>query len=211
MRFSHKQLPTNGFTLLELLIVVVILSTLAAIVIPSFMTPKKQMAESFIRANEKIVQNSIDRYQTEHGFYPLPTISIERCPTYSNLQNTSQPVAMQNFINNLKLYSSADGHACNYKNAFKYPYGPYLSKSIPANPLCGYSQVYVYSDSDSLPKTNDQNGWAYNYSTGEFTALKESHGCTSETGQGSFGFFIILLLAWRVLHIHITFNCAANQ
>ena len=61
---------TSGFTLIEVMVVVVILAILAAIIVPRVMGRPEQARK--VRANADIlaIQNALDLYQLDNGFYP---------------------------------------------------------------------------------------------------------------------------------------------
>ncbi|MGB0866362.1 MAG: type II secretion system protein [Granulosicoccaceae bacterium] len=192
----RRQNMAHGFTLVELLIVVVILSVIASIAVPSFKVSNAQTAKSFIVANTKVVQSAIDRYKIEHGSYPQATQSVYGCSVYTGGSASSQPAAMKNFINRMLLYTNAEGEACNSRSNGKYNLGPYLSKPVPMNPLCGYEHIYVHSSTDKKLSENTQFGWAYNYNSGRFYALCGPDEDSQPIGQGAvnYGFMALLLL-----------------
>jgi general secretion pathway protein G len=53
-----------GFTLVELLIVIVILAVLAAIAIPKFMDSGTRSKESSLKSNLKLVRTALELFQT---------------------------------------------------------------------------------------------------------------------------------------------------
>ena len=61
----------QGFTLVEILIVVVILGILAAIVIPQFTEASDDARESAIRSDLQTVRSQLELYKVQHtGSYP---------------------------------------------------------------------------------------------------------------------------------------------
>lgn len=60
-----------GFTLVELLVVIVVLAVLAAIVLPKFMNSSARSKESALRSDLKLMRNAISLFQTDTGKYPL--------------------------------------------------------------------------------------------------------------------------------------------
>ncbi len=182
MDIHHCSRKTSGFTLLELMIVVVIISVLSAVVVPAFNLQRGASAQSFLAANQKIVQEAIDRYSAEHGNYPRASTPRTTCPLLSTA--TIQPARMRNFVNRLLMHSDVNGAVCNDRSKGLYPLGPYLKKTIPTNPLCDFEMIYVYSNADTPPRKNTRYGWAYNYDSGEFLALGPAQGCSDASGGG---------------------------
>lgn len=66
MKHAHQQ----GFTLLEIMVVVVILGILAALVVPKLMSRPEQAR--LIKAKHDILtlQSGLDLYKLDNGFYP---------------------------------------------------------------------------------------------------------------------------------------------
>ena len=98
----------RGFTLVELLIVVVILGILAAIVVPQFSDASTDARFSSLYTNLSTMRGQIELYRLQH--------------------NGSYPVLL-NFANQMTSKTDADG---TINAAGKY--GPYLQK-VPNNPF----------------------------------------------------------------------------
>ncbi len=60
----------NGFTLIEVMVVVVILGILAAIVIPKFMGRPEQARIVKVKQDIMAIQSALDLYKLDNGFYP---------------------------------------------------------------------------------------------------------------------------------------------
>ena len=63
-------MKNKGFTLVEILIVVVILGILAAIVIPQFTDASTQSKVSSCKSSLKSMRGQIELYKIHHGVYP---------------------------------------------------------------------------------------------------------------------------------------------
>ncbi len=103
-----------GFTLVEILIVVVILGILAAIVIPQFTQASTEARENSLRANLQTMRSQIELYKIQHN---------------DTLPGT---VAGVTFENAMEEYTLITGASCLQSAANAL--GPYL-QSIPVNPF----------------------------------------------------------------------------
>lgn len=71
MKNSSKHIKSpKGFTLLELLTVMMILSVLASIAVPSYKRSQIKARESVLAENLYQMRRSIDAYYADHGSYP---------------------------------------------------------------------------------------------------------------------------------------------
>lgn len=61
---------TLGFTLVELLVVIVVLAVLAAIVLPKFMNSSARSKESALKSDLKLMRNAISLFQADTGKFP---------------------------------------------------------------------------------------------------------------------------------------------
>jgi general secretion pathway protein G len=65
-RFSHQ----NAFTLVEMLLVLVILATLAAIVIPKFAGRSEQAKVTAAKSQVNSIEIALDSFEVDNGYYP---------------------------------------------------------------------------------------------------------------------------------------------
>ena len=152
-----KRTAKKGFTLVEILIVVIILGILAAIVIPQFTQASGEARNSNLMTNLQTIRSQLLLYKTQHNeTYPGST--------------TDATV----FGKQLTLYSDAAGGTATAPDA-THPYGPYL-QSVPKNPISAVSTVTVVNNAaTAFANPAADGGWWFNMATGEFRAnLKAS-------------------------------------
>jgi general secretion pathway protein G len=65
-----------GFTLVELLVVIVVLAILAAIVLPKFMNSSARSKESALKSDLKLIRNAIGLFQADTGKYPNALVDL---------------------------------------------------------------------------------------------------------------------------------------
>jgi general secretion pathway protein G len=138
----------KGFTLVEILIVVIILGILAAIVIPQFTQASTQAKESNLKTNLQTIRSQLLLYKMQHDAeaYPGATF-VAQMTTYTNSAGTAQAAA--DATHNL---------------------GPYL-QTIPVNPASNVSTVRIVTGAGTAfaaPTTDG--GWWFNSTTGEYRA-----------------------------------------
>lgn len=105
----------DGFTLVEILIVVVILGILAAIVIPQFSQASTDAKKSSLSSNLQTIRSQIALYKIQHTGDAAPTLL--------------------KFEAAMTQWTNAAGDVSAVVNA-AYPYGPYL-QTLPRNPVTG--------------------------------------------------------------------------
>ena len=111
-------MKNTGFTLVEILIVVIILGILAAIVIPQFTEASNDARESALASDLQTVRSQLELYKVQH---------LERYPNINAAGVADASVA--NFLARLTgrtlLTGAIDAGG---------PFGPYLQK-FPTNPF----------------------------------------------------------------------------
>lgn len=178
----------SGFTLVELLIVVIILAILAAIVIPQFSSATTDAQEAALDSNLGSLRNAIELYKAQHiatgtnSGYPGSAASSTGCTTKgSGGANTNQA-----FSDHLLMYTDASGNTCTVGDATTYKFGPYLRKGTPTDPITqkgsAVADIVVTSTGAKLAPAAATGGWAYDTKSGEivmnyFSAtIKDSKG-----------------------------------
>lgn len=146
----------EGFTLVEVLIVVAILGILGAIVLPSFQDNFVLAKESAAKDNLRILRNAIELYASQHGNVP---------PGYNN--NDSSSVASprtfySQMAENRDYLSSIPRNPFNDKNALAVIDN---GSSFPTEPYLTSLKGWIYKPSTKTIKLNwlgtDSKGVAY--------------------------------------------------
>lgn len=165
---SRQQLPERqgrqrfgrrgGFTLVEILIVVVILGILAAIVVPELTSASRQARENVMKDDIRFMREQILRYRIQHD---------DVCPGYPAGVPAGVP-SEANVVAQMTQYSDARGNAnAVYTDVFRY--GPYLTR-IPDNPITGVSGILVVVNGAAIPAPDKTQpyGWMFKPETLEF-------------------------------------------
>ena len=113
----------KGFTLIEILIVVIILGILAAIVIPQFTNASKEAKQSSLVTMVQSLRSQIALFKLQHNDY-LPGTNPLNGATFDGAV----------FWDQMTLFSDVNG-ATNATKTAVFDKGPYM-QSIPKNPLC---------------------------------------------------------------------------
>ena len=77
----------SGFTLVELLVVMLILGLLAAIAIPSFFNQRDKAKDADAKAGVRTAQTAMETYATDHGGQYTPTPSVADLRTIEQTLN----------------------------------------------------------------------------------------------------------------------------
>ena len=134
----------RGFTLVEILIVVVILGILAAIVIPQFTQASTEAKTNSLCSDLQTLRSQIELYKVQHN---------DIAPNAGD--------ATPSFTQQMVFTSNSDGDVSTDKvRTTTYNLGPYLER-VPENPFNSLATV------GPIGTTDGSVGWAYDPNTGE--------------------------------------------
>jgi len=146
---AWNHIDRRGFSLIELVIVVVILGVIGGIAIPRLSRGAEGAADSALIADLAVLRNAIDLYTTEHeGLLPSEA----------------------GFVNQMTLYSDISG-ATNAAKGGAFIYGPYM-RAIPPLPVNGEGPATKGMKGDTGVAGAAAAGiaWVYDETTGAVNA-----------------------------------------
>jgi len=161
----------GGFTLVELLIVVIILSILAAIAVPQFASSSTDAKNSALDSNLATMRSAIELYNQQHGAYPSAVASSGGTAPTGGTAGTGAAGSGQAFIDQLTMYSNASGQTATSSDT-NYKYGPYLKKGVPIEPISNSAAVEISTAGVlGMTATNGTNaGWKFDNKSGQIIA-----------------------------------------
>jgi len=147
--FRNKR---HGFTLVEVLIVVVILGILAATALPQFTATGDDARETALRQDLQTLRGQIALFRLHHAG--------------NNPGDGS--TAAKDVIDALLLSTDATGTT---GAPGTLPFGPYFAGRIPPNPYSGGSGLLIVADvAAAVANDSATEGWIYNPATGRIKA-----------------------------------------
>lgn len=134
----------KGFTLMELLIVIIVIAVLAAIALPKFVNSGARSKEAALKSNLKIYRNAITLFTNDTGAYPA---------TLAALAATSAPASGLDATGATKSINATDWK------------GPYV-QTIAPDPVSGSAVTYsvatgTVGNVSSSASGNDSAGVAF--------------------------------------------------
>ncbi len=144
LKTGRRHFHPGGFTLVEILIVVIILGILAAIIIPNVSSASTQTRENMIKENLRMFRQQIGAYRAEHD---------DVSPGYPNNDPSETPteaVFIQQMTQTTDKYGNSPGS-----------YGPYMRK-VPENTVNNLTSIQILANGEDLPaEGGNTHGWIY--------------------------------------------------
>jgi len=147
----------NGFTLVEILIVVLMLGLLAAIVLPRFSNASATARASMLADDLRVIRTQLSVYKAQHtGVAP-------GYPVAGGAANEAT------FVAQMTMATNTDG-ATQPVGTPNFDLGPYL-REMPVNPFNDKTSIRILADAQAFPNvaTGDF-GWIYKPATLKFKA-----------------------------------------
>jgi general secretion pathway protein G len=86
---NRKSKIVNGFTLVEMLLVITIIGILAALVIPKMVGRSEQARQTAVRADLSAIKTALDAFEVDNGYYPKSLQDLFQQP--NNAKNWHGP------------------------------------------------------------------------------------------------------------------------
>lgn len=162
---------TRGFTLVEILIVVVILGILAAIVVPQFTEASTEAKTNSLCSDLQTLRSQIELFKAQHNDY---------CPGNAGLLGSTAVVATD-FMNQMVWVTDIEGRNAAVPSKQRDDtvdppliYGPYLER-VPINPfndrvMAAPNEKHGLIDNSGWDMFDNVGSWEYNAVTGEIQA-----------------------------------------
>ena len=154
MRRKSDNLRARGFTLIEILIVVVILGILGAIVLPRFSNASQLARTNTLKDDLRYLRTQLVVFKAQHR---------DVAPGYANGNVNTSPTEkaftqqMTGTTNEFCAVGSASS---------QYRFGPYLTR-MPPNPINNLTTVKMVANGQPMPTPDGSTGWIYKPSTVE--------------------------------------------
>ncbi|MFT3785242.1 MAG: prepilin-type N-terminal cleavage/methylation domain-containing protein [Tepidisphaeraceae bacterium] len=152
MQVRSTRRSTKGFTLVEILIVVIILGILAAIVIPQFTSATTDARNNSASSLQNTIRSQLQLYRLEHNDQLPATM------TGVSVGSNSTAAAWDSMIGKTNADHTTTGTPDK---------GPYM-QAVPTNPLNSSNLVFVTNSDTANPSTAA--GFILNTSNGRFWA-----------------------------------------
>ena len=159
----------SGFTLIEMIIVVIVLGILSMIIIPQITVSTEDAKVSTLQTNVTAMRSAIELYYHQHD---------EKYPGMKKTDGTGTDVATAAeaataFVDQLTKYTEVSGKAAGDGATLTNPFGPYIKGGkVPKNPFDDDNDVKCdITETDITVRTPDSStSWLFYCKTGVLIA-----------------------------------------
>ncbi len=166
MPISKPSKLNAGFTLVELLIVVIILAILAAIVVPQFSSATRDTQESALDANLAGMRNAIELFKVQHNDWPGAGATGAGGDCTGGTKGVGLAGTKEAFSEHLTQFSDKLGNTCTVQFG-TYKFGPYIRKAMPMDPVTDKTDIVVTALGTPIVPSAATGGWAYDTKSGQ--------------------------------------------
>jgi len=152
---GERTVNQSGFTLIEMLIVVIVLGILAMIIIPQITVSTDDAKVSTLQTSLAGIRSAIEVYYVQHNnVYPGEKKNDGSADSGSDVE------AATAFLQQLTRYTNSSGAVTATKDS-TYKFGPYVKTgALPTNPFNDNSDVVADYDVTSITQTRTVAGTA---------------------------------------------------
>ena len=164
---------SSGFTLIEILIVVILLGILATIIIPQISVSSDDAKLNALKTNLANMRSAIELYYYQHDHtYPGEN-------SVSGVTTADAGVAATAFLQQLTRFTASTGQT-SVTNTGSFTYGPYLKgATLPTNPYNNNVDVLCDATETNITVRNStaaDNAWKFYTQTGVLIAADGTAG-----------------------------------
>ncbi|GAA0289609.1 prepilin-type N-terminal cleavage/methylation domain-containing protein [Kineococcus aurantiacus] len=106
----NRRPPDDGFSLIELIVVMVIMGVLAAVAIPSFLSQRHRAFDSQARADVRAAQNEVEAYFSGSQAYPDAVLWSDASPVPANAATVKRSKDVAPGVSSLVYRHSGDDY-----------------------------------------------------------------------------------------------------
>lgn len=117
----------QGFSLIEIMVVVVIMGILAALIVPNIMNRPDQARAVKAKQDILAIENALELYRLDNGYYPTQEQGLQALVTQP--QSDPQPSNWRNYLKSLPM--DPWGHAYHFQNPGQHGEVDVYSDGIP--------------------------------------------------------------------------------
>jgi len=140
---NHARKDQSGFTLMEILIVVILLGILAMVVVPQITISSEDTKASTLQSNLSQMRSLLEIYYAQH---------LEKYPgVVDDADGDGAPSdAAATFVNQLTLYTKPSGESSKTDRA-NFVLGPYIKSNVlPPNPFNNKNTIVIDTTTTDL-------------------------------------------------------------